>query len=226
MNSVDKLFKSKLDDHQLAPGPKAWEKLERNLSKKNNAVIWLRVAAVLALAGVLTFALLRWNLTESPETLTKVNEPVEQKQTPENKTSEPDLTAVPLKKIETPKVATKKPSIKKALQSENLVAQAEQPVTAPTEMPESAVETPQEVTLPVQPSEKKAIVIVYSLPTRTTKESAEPVVAATEDEQKGIQKIWEAAKEVKNSDNPWGDLREAKNELFALEFRKDKNRNQ
>lgn len=226
MNRVDKLFKNKLDDHQLAPSPKAWDALERKLSKKNKTIIWLRVAAVLALATVLTFALLRWNTTEPAQTLTEATTPVKQQDATEQKALEQEPNLAPDENVQAPNVVRPKRSLKQSIPAkENLVAQVVDSEPAQLAVKEITVETPDEV-LPVVSTEKKPVVIVYTLPTRVAREPQAQVVAATEDEQKGIQKIWEAAKEVKNSDNPWGDLREAKNELFALEFRKDKNRNQ
>ena len=105
------------------------------------------------------------------------------------------------------------------------------------ETPE-ATPTPQQVVMDVpvpkliveveQPKEVKAkrMVLVYSLPTVVKKTEADAVVVAAADEEKrtGLQKVMDAALEVKSGDNPLGELREAKDELFALEFRKDKNK--
>src|SRR5215212_8552064 len=59
-NRVDNFFKHKLKEHQLSPSANGWEKVEANLSKKNKTILWFRLAAAIALIGILTFAILQW----------------------------------------------------------------------------------------------------------------------------------------------------------------------
>ena len=70
---------------------------------------------------------------------------------------------------------------------------------------------------------RKPIVIQFTLepmPVNVT----EPAVAlaSADDDKSGLQKILEKARDIKNGDSELGSLRDAKNELFALDFRKDK----
>jgi hypothetical protein len=79
-NKVDKLFKDKLEGDSLKPSAQAWEKIEAHLGKKNK-MVWLRVAAAVALLGVLTFVAVRWsgNYEQPKEQLVK-----EEKQEPKS----------------------------------------------------------------------------------------------------------------------------------------------
>jgi hypothetical protein len=55
--------------------------------------------------------------------------------------------------------------------------------------------------------------------------SEEKVVATTEVKNTGLKRVLELAKEVKNGEGPVSNLREMKNELFALNFIKNKTKN-
>jgi len=50
--------------------------------------------------------------------------------------------------------------------------------------------------------------------------SEQPVATVNEERSSGLKKVWEMAREVKNGEGP---VREMKNELFALSFKKSKN---
>src|SRR5579885_3610414 len=52
MKKIDKFFKDKVESHSIAPPEGAWNKVESNLSKKNNAFVW-RIAAAILLMGAL-----------------------------------------------------------------------------------------------------------------------------------------------------------------------------
>lgn len=233
MSNVDKFFKDKLEEHQLAPSPMAWAKVEERLVKKNKTVIWLRWAASIALAGLLTFFLINQQAkNETPVlTETKKDEAPAEIQKPN--------TVAPAETIAegTPKSEEKKETNVLTNRQHNA------PIQAPAKMetavaavepqetqPEVSLQEPEKTMEPAQSEVKevtKAVVLVYSLPSRPVVQMDGATLASNADEkQTGIQKIWEAAKEVKNSDNPWGELREAKNELLALDFKKEKNRNQ
>lgn len=225
MNNTDRLFKEKLAEHSLTPRPQAWEKLEGQLSKKNKSILWMRLAAAVAVVGLLTFVILNRQTTTTHELATttpavtkpevKVTAPVESKKTEPEKQEQKVVRskqAVPAPKT----VQEELPSVASMSTQVETIAQVE------IEKTEVVAEAPTPV--------KKSIVLLYELPTITataqTPAPVETVVVAGDEKQTGFQKILETAKDVKNSDNPWGELREAKNELLALDFKKDKNRNQ
>ncbi len=217
-NKVDKFFKDKLGGHTLQPSAQAWEKVESHLSKKNKMAVWLRVAAAVALFGLLLFAALNWEGYTS-----KQNDIVEQK-SPQTPAPEPKVEAqVPAPQVakqEAPKIESKpKTQVveEEPVQIAEVVKEEEQ-----TESP-VAMNEPSPVTELTETAEKP-VVIVYSLPTIRKKEAVEPVVAETK--KTAIERVLEIAKDVKNSDSPLADLREKKDEIFALDFRKDKTKKQ
>lgn len=75
-HNTDKFFE-RLGEHRLEPGAQAWEKIEANLTKKNRIVIWWRVAAVVAVAAVALWWLVRPDATE-PTLSRTIETPVEQ----------------------------------------------------------------------------------------------------------------------------------------------------
>lgn len=67
---------------------------------------------------------------------------------------------------------------------------------------------------------EKPIVIEFTLEAITT--DTQQVAQASEEKNNGLKKIFDKALELKNGESDFGSLRDAKNELFALDFRKDK----
>jgi hypothetical protein len=67
---------------------------------------------------------------------------------------------------------------------------------------------------------EKPIVIEFTLEAITT--DTQQVAQASEEKNTGLKKIFDKALELKNGESDFGSLRDAKNELFALDFRKDK----
>lgn len=67
----------------------------------------------------------------------------------------------------------------------------------------------------------KPIVIEFTLES-ISKVTPAAVAQASEAENSGLRKILDAALDVKNGDSDIGIIRDAKNQLFALDFKKDK----
>lgn len=212
MNSkVDKFFKDKLETYTLPPSAQAWDKVESHLSKKNKMVVWLRVAAAIALLGVVTFVVVDMSGPEKEIVKEKIQPKHEPAAQPaQKKEQEKQVAEVPVKKRSVPKktVAPVTPEI----QPEPQVAVVEDPAPAVVE------ETPKK---------EKSITLVYSLPSVKRDPQPEAAVATVEQPKKtGFERVLEIAKEVKNADNPLGELREAKDDILAFEFKKDKNKKQ
>lgn len=221
MNRIDELFKNKLANHQVAPSADAWQKVEAGLTKKNNAWVW-RLAAALVLFGLLSGAWYLWNnnteikpeLVQQPASPQKENpvvvQPEEQKQ---------NLVAETQPKSET---KSKKRIIKANASDSN---KETQPEKVKAEEPLVVVET--EVLVAENKTEpapaRKPIVIEFTLePLPVNVIGPTVALASADDDKSGLQKILEKARDIKNGDSELGSLRDAKNELFALDFRKDK----
>ncbi len=96
---IDEFFKTKLTDHAMAPTPRAWSKVEANLSKKTKGIIWFRAAALLFLGLLLaTIVWLQSKRAETtPSTIANVNVS-EEKETPLKKSYAEDEPKRNLKK--------------------------------------------------------------------------------------------------------------------------------
>ena len=211
-SKVDKLFKEKLDGDVLTPSPDAWKKVEAHLSKKNRVAAAIRIAAALALFSLITYAIIQSSRTaEGPDLADSAPPPADTQAAPVNEDHETSK-AVPKQSYRTKLPAATAPqNDQRALLEESPVIEDDS-VTAELNIDQE--------TFPLTESgpEEKPIVLVYSLPPLVRKNPDK-----IEDERRtGIQKVIDVAIEVKNSDNALGELREAKNDLFALEFKRDK----
>lgn len=231
-NRVDKVFKDKLESHQLSPSPAAWDKLDQQLAKKNNAHVWLRAAAVLALVSLATVVAINWRAEDTQNNLASNEEvtPAQPAPTP-NETPEQPVAMEPAvgeqvaRKQEKKKVVVAPQKETPVVDQQPIEQQEEQPVVlddAPalivdaTPVPEQIPD----ITETIQEEKAKPVVIVYTLPAIAKNEAPQP-----EEKKTGFQRVLEVANNVKNADNPFGELREAKNDLFAWEFRRDKDKN-
>jgi hypothetical protein len=224
MNSrLDNYIKEKIRDHGITPSPDAWEKVETRISKKNSAATALKIAAALAIVGLVSIIL--WDQSNDNGAM-----PVAERQniSPPNESSKNDATkesevrdATRAEAPETHKVQarTTNRSIDQPLRKKNPELQA-------TVIPDPVVIEPvndeEHLVAPVREKPKaKNIVIVYTLPT-INKQITQDVVVTDEGKKTGLQKVMDVAMDVRASEIPLGELREAKDDLFALEFKKDK----
>jgi hypothetical protein len=229
-NQMDKLFKDKLESHSLPPSEDGWSKVEAKLSKKNNAIAW-RIAAAILLMGS-SAALIYWShKSDVPQSIA-----IDQSKKPNN----PAVTS-PLKKAEPAEEAvmekrkiSKAPTIKKkpTTPSVHLPDQKEEEKT----LTPSTIELQKTITVALvnenKPEEKmkseatsstkvastapKPIKLEFTLDDLT---SEEKTVATGEVKNSGLKRVLELAREVKNGEGP---IREMKNDLFALNFKKNK----
>lgn len=223
-NKIDKIFSRKLADHSITPSGEAWSRIESGLSKKNKFVIVWRVAAVFVLLGLLTGSWFYWQ-SEQNENASRL---ATKKVAPNEKTPEVDEAPVvpshkeePVQQVASTSNQEKKQTTqqeKKKTTQQQQVAINEPEQTLPIVEEPIKIESV-EVTQVVTKTEKP-IVIEFTLdPIPSTKTA----IAATE-EKPALKKIWDKALDIKNGDAELGGLRMAKNELFALDFKKDKSK--
>jgi hypothetical protein len=222
-NRTDQLFKDKLGDHRLPPSAEAWSKVEAGLPKKNKLIILWRVAAAFVLFGLLTGAWFYWQSGQQdpPQQLVKnpsgtdnngLDEPlIARQEKEENKTQVAAVEKTKeIKKVKSNITEDTQEKIADQITNENLLIE-ETELVADTKM------------IPFEPQEKleKPIVIEFTLeplPIRTSVAQAN----GKDEKNNGFEKILHKARDIKNGDSELGSLRDAKNELFALDFRKDK----
>lgn len=217
---IDKFFNTRLADHAMAPTQNAWSKLEVNLSKKNRTVIWFRSAAALVFLGLL-LSTLAWVMKEriepKPIATTNLSKEKELAIEDSNETTmiKPDIKLQP--------TAKKKRSVAQSKSNDeaNNVIITE---IIPTEIKvNNTIEAESLAVAESKPS--KPIVLEFrledvSLSAPSAQQTS--IEVAELDPKSGIQKAIGFALDVKNGDSPIINLRQAKENLFALNFKKDK----
>jgi len=223
MNKIDDLFKKKLEDLTLDPSGEAWIKLNANLTKKNSGLIWFSAAAAIFLLGILVASIIWLEKRELNQLETEQSQLL-----PTNSSNTNKLIADSIGKS---LVAEANKITKVKRKSPPLKARTIKPLILPINVNEIEVEpsateillteTVVEVTI-----KEKPIVIEYRLESILPQQKEAPLVAEAIEKKNGFQKALEFAREAKNSDSPLGDIRQAKDDLFALNFKKDKQKKQ
>ena len=227
MNRLDNYFKDQLREHGTTPSSSAWERVEARISKKNNTSLALRIAAGIAAIGLVTIVVLDQSKDRNKELVAK-------KQVIEQPKTQPPNEALTIQQPVSPEASSVSsakatrpapPAVRNTTQSQNEKnVELEATATMDVVVMETIVA---EHSTTVQPEKAKSknIVIVYSLPPiNKTKSAPEETALADAEKKTALQKVMDVAMEVRASESPLGELREAKDELFALEFKKDKNK--
>jgi hypothetical protein len=246
-NKIDQFFKEKLEEHTLPASEEVWAKVEANLSKKNNIAIW-RIAAAVLLMGALVSTII-WlqrdhknneqllatkkssNDNSTKEKSAPQNSLLEKKAQikPNNKKSSNTLPSTSPRFVSP---QTKSKSVQKGsdeIKTQSVQTQPSVELTATeiieknkssfTKASEDKEKIKMEATPPmtIASTKKKSIKLEFRLDDFS---SEQPVATASEEKSSGLKKVWEMAREVKNGNGP---VREIKNEIFALNFKKNKN---
>ncbi len=242
-NRIDKFFESKLSEHTIEPDAKVWSQIAANLPKKNKGIIWLRAAAGIAVAGL---ALMLWFYSGTNQAID--NSLVHESNDAEALRDIPKPQAAPVTKEEgqpideqkrAPLMAaqnnTRKYSIAEKTEARSSVVKTDLKVDDKskevTQIDRGAevVVNGDVVDLTASPAvskeTSKPIVIVYELPDVTKMESPYDI-DLTPQKKSGIKKVLEIANDVRTGESPIAGLRQAKEEIFAFNFKKeDKNNN-
>lgn len=217
-NRIDQLFKKKLGDHRLPPSAEAWSKIESGLSKKNNTVILWRAAAVFVLCGFFSSAWFYWQSTQDRtqqlatqqydtlDTAPKTQALVK----PVNMEEHKNQAGVINKSTQTRRKKITSPKIDEPVKESTIMKETETELIPGLET--VSTET-------VAKAEKPMVIEFILDPVPTTKLIAKAIEV---EKTNGLKKVLDKALDLKNGEGDLGSLRDAKNELFALDFRKDK----
>lgn len=235
----DEIFRRRLKDHSLTPPPSAWSRVESNLPG-NRRNTWIKVAAavLLLLTASALVMLVRYN--NSPRTIAeqksfpKANSPGETDPTmagegvnKNNATPTEEKQAV---KEEAPQGRPTAPpnrdtAAKEELptgQNYNHVAEITKSLpdntTALAPVPDANTETPTLTTAVAdEPAPFKLVLEADEVQEKYLRKKS--VAHATEEDNKssGIKKLLNKANDISNQD-PIGDLRQMKDDIFALNF--------
>lgn len=245
----DKLFREKLEGYHKPAPAAAWEKIAAAQNKKNTKGTWLKIAAALLLLAVASYLL--WpaggKITTQPKTLTQAPQenPVDiaPGKTEQDKRTLPDqnIPKESTSKKETPtakkQIAKKRPVLKtqheQVMVAEQTKAETKESNTSFEEMTNTVptVQTPEVDIAAVQstavPSPKK-ITLVYTAEEVNEYLDKKALAQATSDQKKPstLKKLLKKANDLKNNQDPFGELRQKKNEILALNFRSERQRGQ
>ncbi len=237
-NNIDQFFKDKIEGHSLPPSQEVWRKVEANLTKKNNVAVW-RIAAAVLITGAL-ISLLIWSQQDSvknkPATLAGIlpkDNLIRKKNAPQNSSIDKkgkvkSFNNTSSIKPSTSKIQTKsnKSNQNKKEETEILTPKTQAAIIETSNQTLAVVKENnkeekinREATQPatVASTKQKPIKLEFTLDDFS---SEQQVATVNEEKNSGLKKVWNLAREVKNGDGP---VREIKNELFALNFKKNKN---
>lgn len=247
----DKLFRDKLEGfHKPAPSA-AWNKIEAGLQKKNNKAIWLRVAAAVLIVAVAAFLIWANNSTTTSPQIAKDSDnqketPVQKEnkveintdkketiEEPEQGTSIASTTPEKIKRrrknqpvgtksVEAPVVVEEPaieelisftPSVGNSVDSSDIVT----PIVEDVIVAQNTIEQSQE--------SDQSRVLVFSVEEVDAKYlDKEALAKATSAQKKSstFRKLLNKAYDLKNNQDPFGELRQKKNEILALNFKSEK----
>lgn len=214
---LDSLFKSKLEHHAVPAPTGAWNRIESGLNQSSNQKLWLKIAAGIALFATASILIIN--------SITTAEQPLAQ-QLIESKDKTDETSTTPRLPHEPVSSATHQVTPPKQLKRV-----AESPIQEVDQV--AFVEVPDEVTEPVALTQINEEIILQPATGLTIVYSAEevnskyllktPEAEATLEQKKSsrLQKLAVLAHNLSNEDI-LGDLRDRKNELFALNFLDDK----
>ena len=238
----DKLFKQKLENYQRPAPVSAWSRIEAGRSKKNNKYFWLKIAASLLLLAVISYTLISINEADDntiaqqgsrQENIKSLNETdslhQEKKSIPSPIIKEPDqrLTEI-IKTKET------KSTVKGRKEANSNIITTEEALDINKEVTLQNDLTPSEIVIAkineeVAPTTKKNFKLVIEADEVNKKYLKERDIAkatSNDESSSGIKKLLDKAQDLKNNQDPFGDLRQVKNEILALNFQTNKKHEQ
>lgn len=249
-NRIDKLFESKLSQYAIEPDANAWSRVAANLPKKNNRIILFRAAAGIAIACL---ALILWlyrgtdnaidnELAQGTRDINQKNEKVTNEEAlkkDETLNSNKEHNAIKSQQqlpLIVTQINTKKKRVDKKTEPNEpdtkVEIKLEEQTTKLAQIDLTQIKIEQIETLEFTPTTitqseaNKPIVIVFELPEVIKKK--DPLdLDLTPQKKSGIKRVLELANDVRTGESPIAGLRQAKEEIFALNFKKeDKNNNE
>jgi hypothetical protein len=246
---TDRLFKEKLEGFRKPAPANAWARVESQLDKKKNKAIWLRIAAAIVFIMAATAALYVFEKTNPDSRISKTlparpesELPTESKLPGKSNIDIKHQISVNLQKESNGKklrVAHKKRMLSadqvkdtvNAIEKTTALDLAIGDISLP--VPENAVESIH-VTAQTTPVNEVAqadagLKIIYTSQEVDEKYLDKKALAqATSEEKKPstLRKLLEKAYSLKHNQDPLGELRQKKNEILALDFKREKQRSQ
>jgi hypothetical protein len=223
----DKLFRDKLENFQQPAPLGAWDRIESKLSRPAYKLVWVRVAAGVAL--LTAAAILLWPAEKPEQQLVKTNEQnsIKSNDTLQKQMEEKEEKILTPKKPVAPLQALQTETVRKS-KNQLPVEKSEKPVQDSVVIPvvQESTTLLAEVVPSLEKDESKKIVYTADeVNARFLKKKLPPQATPDPKEASGIQRLIGLAYDAKNSEAPLGDLRQKKDDLLALNFGKKKGEN-
>ena len=242
----DKFFRDKLTGFQPPVSVEAWNRVSRNLGRKTDQRLWLKVAAGLLLfaaAGMLIFPLQQddaaLHLSENTAPVKKLGPAPPEKSIPEQSEANVQkeihtspVAAGPQDEGSTQRRKQKKEDPRPVPASEpppaehHAIAATETPLADHAGIAEEGSPETQRAPAAAPPAEKENITIVFTAQEVNEKylKKKNDVAEATSEtkESSTWRKLLDKAYDLKRNQDPLGNLRQKKNEILALNFKNDK----
>lgn len=232
---TDKLFRDKLEGFSKPVPSHAWDRVEKNLDKKSGLVIWWKIAAAILLLAISTYIL--WPAEKSTSSMPLSSN---QKRTEPEKSNPPTQIQLPPTTAETEPVVKRQkeePSPKRVSMKsrpETIINKPEQTIIVAdaqdqivveeiTEQPIVKTESETAIARTTEPITKN-ITLVFRADDTDEYLNKKVLAKATEEEEKAstFKKLLKKAKGLKTNQDPYGELRQKKNEILALNFKSEK----
>jgi hypothetical protein len=245
----DKIFHEKLSSHSINVPPMAWDRVEAGLNRKKRPMLWIAVAAsvsLLLMTGYIFYVNRSANEKIAIEQSKQEKIPVEK---PEKKTIE-QLNGSHIaegameKRGPAPtEVKPKKMAVRRGTDNKNLIISNE-PKTSTL----AANESQEKITIPDDLAPVDTVSKSYSQPKHLAYKPSAPekntiIITAAETNEyliknvtgeatsgakksSTLKKLLKKAADLKINQDPFGELRQKKNEILALNFRSEKQRGQ
>jgi hypothetical protein len=233
---LDKLFSDKMRHYQKQAPAGAWERIEANLEKKTRHKFpWWQVAACVLF--IMTMGYLTWFYAAEKNQPAIANaeqphvaEPADKDQTTPEVIESSEVATSEQREVEAPvrHREIEKPKLKRSYS--NIVSQ---PLAQA--LPESNKVLPES-----QPADNQTVDVAAVPPERENNDRSMKFTISTDESDKYLnktalaqatsedrrpstfKKLLKKANDLKSNQDPFGDLREKKNEILALNFKSDK----
>jgi hypothetical protein len=244
----DELFREKLAGYQKPAPASAWEKIAAAQSKKNDKWLWLKIAASIALVAVVGY--FSWPESNTENLSDKSLKPVEDKTSQQAPVTDQKLADVKTETSQGPSVKSEKqstplskqkktvkkisPSVDEAKKLNELESVEQEILPLPNEaheeitLAETVTQPQTEGTTVVTEAEPHKMTLVYSAKDVEEYLDKKSLAEATSDSKKSstLKKLLKKANDLTNNQDPFGELRQKKNEILALNFKNEKQRGQ
>jgi hypothetical protein len=237
----DKIFRDKLEGYQKQAPTSAWEKIALTQTKKKHKGLWIKIAAAILLISVAAFVL--W--PSKPSTDLQLADKAPQNSSPDTSTPPQEQRSTPKTEIPVTKESSSRLAAgrhknsqinkKKSSAPADIQQQNHNGLPGDHEANENAssaaleVDTAQPVAVnkveanqPVE--EHHSMTLVYTANDVSKYLNKKELDEATSDDKKPstLKKLLKKANDLTNNQDPFGELRQKKNEILALNFKNEK----